>query len=76
MRFTVCSLNLRLRNWPHRHYVGLNTGDGAGALVRIQLALTGLMGNAKATSLESVKILHAIREREFHLRDPAETREQ
>ena len=30
----------------HRHYVGLSTGDVAGAMVGIQEALVGLMGNA------------------------------
>ncbi len=31
----------------HRHYVGLNEGDVAGALVQIQDALTGMMGGAR-----------------------------
>ncbi len=31
----------------HRHYVGLNEADMAGALVQIQEALAGLMGNAR-----------------------------
>jgi integrase len=30
----------------HRHYVGLNTSDVAGALVQIQAALTEMMGDA------------------------------
>ena len=29
----------------HRHYVGLNSGDVAGALVQIQEAVAGLMHN-------------------------------
>ena len=30
----------------HRHYVGLNSGEVAGALAQIQAALVGLMGDA------------------------------
>jgi hypothetical protein len=31
----------------HRHYVGLNESDVAGALVQIQEALVGLIGSAR-----------------------------
>ena len=39
----------------HRHYVGLSTGDVAGAMVGIQEALVGLMGSNNSINLRHSK---------------------